>query len=250
MKISINPKRLAFVVLLLFVATIEIGGCGGRGPGKPPLPTPEPIPPKPQCECSLMDLVCVVGQSTCLEFDCVQTLEYDGKCFLYSGPDVDEPLGPLASTLFGVSFTAYQDAIRSGQGTPDVKVWEMISKKAPNPDIAHAVKYMTNDFLYIALARDVKPLTMEGPAGGMEITAISDKKATLGLIEAIKAGAILALKNGDASAITAPIGEFFQKNPDFKPVNPGLCYADNNFGSPAECIGTLLEMRMELLIKK
>lgn len=246
---SINLGRISFIALLVIVAIAEVGGCGGKGPGRPPLPTPTPIPSKPACDCSVHGLICTLGTSTCLEFDCEPSPYHDGKCFLYAGPEITEPLRSDAGKLFGIAFSAYQDAVRSGKGSPDEKAWKKIQKKAPNEDIANAVVYMTNDFLYIALAQDVKALTPEGPAGECEITQVSDKKATLGLIEAIKSGTILALQKSSPSEINAPIAEFFKKNPDFKPVKPGYCYSDNSIGSPAECIGKLLEMRLGLLIK-
>jgi len=48
--------------------------------------------------------------------------------------------------------------------------------------------------------------------------------------------------------VKAPISEFFKKFPDYKPNNPGFCYSERNPETAAQCIGNVLEKRLQLLI--
>ena len=242
-----RAERLTFILFLVFVATIQIGGCK-RDPAPPvPIPTPSPAP-NPTCNCDTQGLVCNNGTATCAPIECERAAYKDGVCSGYGGPAVPEPLRTDTAKLFGITFSSYQDAIKSGGGRPDAKMWDAITKNAPSENIANAVTYMTNDFIYISLAQDVNVLTPKGFSGACEITSVSDKKATLGLIEAIKSGTILALQKSDPASVRAPIDEFFKKNPNFKPTNPGFCYSETNPETPAQCIGDALEKRLQLLI--
>jgi len=46
--------------------------------------------------------------------------------------------------------------------------------------------------------------------------------------------------------VKAPISEFFKKFPDYKP--PRFCYSERNPETAAQCIGNVLEKRLQLLI--
>lgn len=243
---KIKAHRLTFILFLVFIATIQIGGC--KKDPAPPVPIPTPSPAPNTCTCDTQALVCNNGTATCAPVECERASYKDGICSGFGGPPITQPFRADTAKLFGVSFSSYQDAIRSGSGRPDAAMWDAINKSAPSQDVAKAVTYMTNDFIYISFAQDVNILTPKGLSGACEIASVSDKKATLGLIEAIKAGTIMALKKSDPSAVKAPISEFFKKFPDFKPNYPGFCYTEKTLGTPADCIGGILEKRLQLLI--
>lgn len=241
--------RISLIVLLVSVAVFQIGGCN-KNPSPPiePRPTASPAPAGTTCNCSVYDLVCTMGISTCVETDCERVVYKDGVCSLYSGPAVPEPLRADTAELFDIAFSSYQEAVKTGNDSPDANSWAIINDKAPNEEIANAVRYMTNDFLYISLARDFKVLTHSGLSGDCGFVSVSDKNKAASLIEAIKTGTMNGVKNGTPASVKKTLNAFFADNPDFKPVNQGYCYSGGNAGTPADCIGRALESRIKVLL--
>jgi len=241
-------QRLTFVIFLVIVATFQIGGCRRPKPPPVPVPTPSPTVSPNACNCSIQSLVCSVGTSTCVAVECDPVAYKDGRCSSYGGPAIPQPLRSDTAELFGLSFSSYEGAIQSSSGGPDAETWDRITKEAPSEDIANAVKYMTNDFLYISLGHDFKALTIDGLSGACEIASVSDKTAALLLVNAIKTGTMQALEESNPASVKGPIDAFFKQYPSYKPNNPGYCYSENNPGTPMDCIGGALEIRLGLLV--
>jgi len=249
MYIEKRLQSLTFVLFLVIFATFQIGGC--RREPKPPIvpaPTPSPQPSANACNCSVQSMWCTEGVATCWDVDCDPVPYKDGRCGLYSGPAIPQPLRSNAAELFGLSFSSYEKAIKSSGGGPDAEIWARITEKAASEDIANAVKYMTNDFLYISLGHDFKALTIDGPSGDCKIISVSDKTATLALVDAVRTGTMQAIERSNPASVKGPINAFFKQNPGYKPKNLGYCYSENNPTTPTECIGNALERRLELLV--
>jgi hypothetical protein len=123
-------------------------------------------------------------------------------------------------------FQAFLKAVNQGGGVPDQKLVAAAQKAMPSKTGLDNVEYAVWVSLDATMGWDfMYPSKLQRASGYVgNIREVHGVNAASGIVDAARKGLLDAVQSGDATKVTAPLQEFWAKNPDFIPRHLGRCY--------------------------
>lgn len=172
-----------------------------------------------------------------------------GRCTIVGKPDglcttfpSGSGLGDLIRAV-DLYFQAFQTTQRGAGGTPNVHLVRQAQDQRLTAEGHLTVQRIVHNALDLALGWDfIAPQACPGVAeaghiapGGLGQIRLAGKEAPpeeAEVVESVRQGVLAAMKDKNADSVAGPIGAFWKKYPQYKPVPTGRCWLQGYPGFP------------------